>query len=106
MHPRPQLTAAESEFLRVWIWEEANFQQPHTTTAKKLQIERCPFVAPQLADIVSAAMTPEEQLGIAEGPAPVGTPPFPWSTEKGIQERHEEAMAWLESRFPISSGAR
>jgi hypothetical protein len=106
MHPRPRLTAAESAFLRVWTWEEANFQRPHTTTAKKLQVERCPYAAPQLADIVTATMTPEEQVAIAEGPAPQNTPPFPWSTDKEIQERHEEARAWLDSRFPIGSGTR
>ena len=102
MHPRPQLSKAELAFLRAWIWEESNFERPQVTNAKKSQVENCPYAAPQLADIVAAALTAEEQLAIAEGPAPTDTPPYPWSTDREIQARHREARAWLESRVSRS----
>src|SRR5262245_38930071 len=99
MRPRPKLTEVEAEFLRAWVWEEANPHFPRKAGAKRTQIERSPYSAPLLADIVSAAMTAEEQVAIAAGPAPERNPPWPWPTDHDLQDRHRAAKEWLESRF-------
>ncbi len=99
MLPRPKLTPPEIDFLRAWIWEEANYQRPHTITAKKTQVEKSPYGAPLLADIVAAAMTAEEQVAIATGPEPRNNPPWPWPKDEDLPYRQQEAREWLESRF-------
>lgn len=99
MHPRPQLTPAEKAYLQAWIWEETNFQIPHKGTAKKKQVQHSPYAPPLLADIVAAAMTPEEQTIIASGSEPQTEPAWPWPAEEDLRARHREAKAWLESRF-------
>lgn len=99
MHPRPKLTENETDFLRAWIWEEANFQRPHTSTAKRIQVEKSPYAAPLLADIVTAALPPEEQVAIATGPEPRSDAAWPWPTDDDLRRRHQEARGWLESRF-------
>jgi hypothetical protein len=81
MLPRPQLTPAETAFLQSWIWEESNFERPHTPRTKATQIEKVPHAASLLADIVAAAMSAEEQVAIANGSEPRANPPWPWITE-------------------------
>jgi hypothetical protein len=109
MHPRPQLTRAEQEFLQAWIWEEAHPQEPNASSAKKTQIANNPYAAPVLADIAAATMTAEEQLDAANGPAPTGGASWPWPTEEDLRVRHRQARAWLENSrtsrqaFPTAS---
>jgi hypothetical protein len=92
---RPRLSGAESLFLCAWLWEEANFQKSHTPCAKKLQVEKAPYAAPILADIVSAAMSREEQVAIADSPKLMNNPAWPWATEEELLTRHREATALL-----------
>ena len=95
---RPELSTAETLILYAWIWEEANFQKSHTPCAKKLQVEKAPYAAPILADIVSAVMSPEEQVAIVDGPESTTNPAWPWATEEEMLARHREASAWLGRR--------
>lgn len=99
MHPRLKLTEPETEFLRAWIWEEANFRRADAPGAKATQIEKAPYSAPVLADIVAAAMSPEDQVAAATGPAPHISPPWPWTKDEHLPVRHQEAKRCLQSRF-------
>jgi hypothetical protein len=76
-HNRSELSTAETLFLHAWLWEEANFQEAHTPWAKKLQVENAPNSASILADIISAAMSPEEQVAIADNPESKNNPAWP-----------------------------
>jgi hypothetical protein len=95
MHPRPQLTNAEKQFLQAWIWEEAHAQGVRIGAAKRLQIDNSPYAAPLLADIAVATLSADEQGAIANGPQPSGNPVWPWSNEE-LAARHREAQTWLE----------
>jgi hypothetical protein len=104
MHPRLKLTEPESEFLRAWIWEEANFRHAHAPGAKTTQVEKSPHSAPALADIVTAAMSPAEQVAIAAGPPPDVGPPWPWTSDEHLHTRRQEARHWLQRRFSREDG--
>jgi len=107
MHPELKLTAAEYNFLRAWIWEEANSEQVRSVGAKATQVQKAPYAAPALADLVTAAMTPDKQTAIAAGPTPEINPPWPWTSDEQLRARHQEAKQWLERRFsPRHGGAR
>ena len=100
MHPGPQLTLPQKEFLHAWIWAEAHAQEASAAIVKKQQIDNAPFAAPMLADIVVAAFSPAEQVAMANGPKPLGRPSWPWASAAEVLARHQEAKAWLEnSRF-------
>jgi hypothetical protein len=100
MHPRPQLTLAEKEFLQAWMWEEAHAQDSGTGMAKRHQVENNPFAVPLLADIAVATMSADEQVAVVNGPKPTGNPSWPWASDDELRARHREAKAWLEnSRF-------
>ena len=106
MHPKLELTAAEADFLRAWVWEEANSLQVRAPGAKATQVEKAPHSPPILADIVSAAMTPEEQTAMAGGPPATASPPWPWMSEEHLRARHQEAKQCLQHRFTRSGGVR
>lgn len=95
-----QLSPAEVDFLRAWIWEEANFDRPHTPRTKTTQIDNAPYSAPLLADIVAASMPADVQVNIAAGSEPKTNPPWPWASDADLVARHQEARAWLANRFP------
>src|SRR5258708_7918821 len=97
MHPRPQLTPAEEDFLQAWIWEEAHALDVGTGAAKRTQIDHNPYAAPMLGDIVVAVMPAEKQVAIAKGLQPTGTPSWPWASDEELRGRHQEAIAWLEN---------
>ena len=99
MHPRLKLTEPETEFLRAWIWEEANFRQAQAPGAKTTQVDKDPYCAPVLADLIAAAMSPEQQVAIAQGPAPEVSPPWPWTNDQDLRVRHQEAKECLQHRF-------
>ena len=104
MHPGPQLTPAERDFLRAWMWEEAH-PRVIENGAKKAQIARSAYAAPLLADIAAATMTAEEQVDAAHGARPARTPDWPWASDEELRSRHEEAKVWLEgSRFHPAPG--
>jgi hypothetical protein len=104
MHPRLKLTEPESDFLRAWIWEEANFRLAHAPGAKTTQVEQSPYSAPALADIVTAAMSPAEQVAIAAGPPPEVGHPWPWMSDEHLRTRHQEAKQWLQHRLSREDG--
>jgi hypothetical protein len=100
MHPRPELTLPEKEFLHAWIWAEAHAQDAGASLVKKQQIENAPFAAPMLADIAVATLSPDEQVAVANSPNPLGKPSWPWASAAELLVRHQESRAWLEnSRF-------
>jgi len=84
------------------MWDEAHpAHAPLEGTAKKAQIDNSPYAAPVLADMVVAAMTPDEQVAVVSGAMPGGTPPWPWKSEEELRARHQEAKTWLEEiRLP------
>lgn len=106
MHPKLKLTAAETDFLRAWVWEEAHFLQVCAPGAKAIQVEKAPHSPPLLADIVSAAMTLEEQTAMAGGPPAKTSPPWPWTSDEHLRARHQEAKQHLEHRFARSVSVR
>jgi hypothetical protein len=106
MHPKRKLTAAEADFLRAWVWEEANSLQVRGPGAKATQVEKAPYSPPVLADIVSAAMTPEEQTAMAAGPPAKANSPWPWTSDENLRARHLEAKQCLDDRFTRSGHVR
>ncbi len=105
MHPRPELTLPENEFLHAWMWAEAHAQDAGASLVKKQQIENAPFAAPMLADIAVATLSPAQQVAVANSPKPLGKPSWPWAFELELLARHQEAKAWLEnSRFCATAG--
>jgi hypothetical protein len=78
------------------MFDESHFQNG-AGAAKRLQIAHS--VAPtDIATLIAAALPdPAEQEAAGQGPAPGGTPEWPWS-EQSLQSRLREARALLALR--------
>jgi hypothetical protein len=90
-HLPMKLSPDEDLFLRHWMYDEAHYERGQGP-AKRLQLEY--RVAPADLALLIAAAIPDlgAQESAAHGPAPAGSPKWPW-TEEALRARLAEARS-------------